>query len=265
LDLGKALLDTPEWLTHLGSILTQSEAAMIVQACLNGARPASYHPALPLSLPAMLADARACIAAGANELHIHPRDGSGRESLRQVDALMTALRSICPGTFVGVSTGAWIEADPFQTRAAIAAWDCLPDYASVNLSEPDAPAVIDLLTERGVGVEAGLATPACAERLITLPQAPNIFRILIEVENQDLVQAEADMSGILAVLARAKISRPILLHGFDATIWHFVIRAVQQRFSTRIGLEDGKLMPDGAPARDNAQMVTEALRLLRRA
>jgi uncharacterized protein (DUF849 family) len=236
---------------------------MILQACLNGARAAGFHPALPLTLAAMLTDASACLAAGANEFPIHPRNAKGRESLREVDALMTALRQTCPGTLIGVSTGAWIEANPLQTRSAIAAWEDRPDYASVNLSEPDAPAIIDLLTERGIGVEAGLATPACAERLITLPQAAQVFRILIEVENQDLPQAEADLSGILAVLARERITRPILLHGFDATIWHFVTRAAELRLSTRIGLEDGRLMPDGSPARDNAAMVAEAARLLR--
>lgn len=235
---------------------------MIVQACLNGARPSGFHPALPLTLPAMLSDASACLAAGASELHIHPRNAKGRESLREVDALMTALRQTCPGTLIGVSTGAWIEANPLQTRSAIAAWEDRPDYASVNLSEPDAPAVIDLLSERGIGVEAGLATPACAERLITLPQANSLFRILIELDAQNLAQAEADLAGILAVLARAKITRPLLLHGYDATIWHFVRRAAELRLSTRIGLEDGKHLPDGTPARDNAQMVTHALRLL---
>lgn len=231
---------------------------MILQACLNGARPTGYHPALPLSLPAMLADAQAVVAAGANELHIHPRDASARESLHAVTPLLQALRPTCPGTLIGVSTGAWIEADPAQTRKAIAGWQALPDYASVNLSEPDAPAVIALLSERCVGVEAGLATPACAERLVTLPQAKTVFRILIEVENQSIAQAEADMTGILTVLARAGIARQILLHGFDATIWHFVNLAAQRGFSTRIGLEDGKLMPDGSPAPDNAAMIRAA-------
>ncbi|MEO5620708.1 MAG: 3-keto-5-aminohexanoate cleavage protein [Cypionkella sp.] len=231
---------------------------MILQACLNGARPAGYHPALPLSLPAMVADARAVVAAGANELHIHPRDASGRESLHAVTPLMQALRPACPGTLIGVSTGAWIEADAAQTRTAIAGWQALPDYASVNLSEPDAPAVIALLTERCVGVEAGLATPACAERLVTLPQAKTVFRILIEVENQNIAQSEADMTGILEVLAHARITRQILLHGFDSTIWHFVSLAAQRGFSTRIGLEDGRLLPDGSAAPDNAAMIRAA-------
>lgn len=50
---------------------------MTVQACLNGACPAAYHPALPLTADAMTADAVArSIAAGAAELHLHSR-GAG--------------------------------------------------------------------------------------------------------------------------------------------------------------------------------------------
>lgn len=58
-----------------------SKEGMIVQACLNGARPAAYHPALSLTAAATAADAVACVAAGAAELHLHPREPDGRESL----------------------------------------------------------------------------------------------------------------------------------------------------------------------------------------
>ncbi|RUX42332.1 3-keto-5-aminohexanoate cleavage protein, partial [Mesorhizobium sp. M7A.F.Ca.US.001.01.1.1] len=43
---------------------------MIVQACINGARPRDFHPKLPLTAEAMASDAAACVAAGAAELHI---------------------------------------------------------------------------------------------------------------------------------------------------------------------------------------------------
>ena len=99
---------------------------MIVQACINGARPRDFHPRLPLDAPAMTSDAAACVAAGAAELHIHPRI-DGRESLPAVDATVLAVRQACPGTLVGVSTGAWIENDVERTRAAIASWRELPD------------------------------------------------------------------------------------------------------------------------------------------
>ncbi len=55
---------------------------MIVQACLNGARAASFHPALPLTADAIARDALAAVRAGAAELHFHVRDEEGRETLR---------------------------------------------------------------------------------------------------------------------------------------------------------------------------------------
>src|SRR5689334_20956513 len=162
---------------------------MIVQACINGARRNDYHPRLPLTAQTMAGDAAACIAAGAAELHIHPRGADGRESLAAVDETILAVRRACPGTLMGVSTGAWIEKDEARTRSAISNWRELPDYASVNLSENDAPAVIATLQQRGVGVEAGLATAADAERFIKLPDHNRALRILIEIGAQDFAVA----------------------------------------------------------------------------
>ena len=64
--------------------------------------------------------------------------------------MSAALRRRLPGTLIGVSTGAWIEGDPDRTFRAIGTWRILPDYASVNLSEPPAPAVIERLRSMGV-------------------------------------------------------------------------------------------------------------------
>ncbi|RWX58532.1 3-keto-5-aminohexanoate cleavage protein, partial [Mesorhizobium sp. M2A.F.Ca.ET.039.01.1.1] len=117
---------------------------MIVQACINGARPADFHPALPLDPEAMARDAAASIAAGAAELHVHARGADSRESLapEAMDRTVAALRRACPGTLIGVSTGAWIEKDDLRTLVAISGWRELPDYASVNLSEAAAPEVM---------------------------------------------------------------------------------------------------------------------------
>ncbi|MEP0962179.1 MAG: 3-keto-5-aminohexanoate cleavage protein [Roseobacter sp.] len=237
---------------------------MIIQACLNGARPAGYHPALPLTKEAMVTDALACVAAGAGELHIHPRGANGKESLAVVNELVGDIRSACPGTLVGVSTGAWIENDVKSTREHINAWSIIPDYASVNLSEVDAPAIFSLLETKGVGIEVGLATVKDAKRFVTLPQRNKVFRVLLEIEEQDLNQAEMTMEGIQAVLAKAGVQRPILLHGFDATVWHFVRKAREKRWSTRIGLEDGCMLEDQSIAQSNAVLVGEAVAIYQR-
>lgn len=237
---------------------------MIVQACLNGARPAGYHPDLPLTVDQMAQSGAACVAAGAAELHIHARDRFGRESLSAVDDLISAMRRMCPGTLVGVSTGAWIERDIARTRECIAGWSTLPDYASVNLSEEDAPALISLLQEIGVGVEAGLATVADAQRLVGLPGSKRAFRVLIEVGEQNLPEADSIVSGIAETLNEARLLRPILLHGFEETMWHFVRRARQESWSTRVWLEDGCRWPDGSPAAGNAALVAEAMKIYQR-
>ena len=69
---------------------------------------------------------------------------------------------------------------------------------------------------------------------------------------------------ILAALAEAGVRKPILLHGFDATVWPFVERAFARGFSTRVGLEDGSALPDGAVAIGNAALVAAALGFVRR-
>jgi uncharacterized protein (DUF849 family) len=238
---------------------------MIVQACLNGSRRADFHDQLPLTAEAMARDGAACVAAGAAELHIHPRAPGGRESLAAVDVTLPIVRRACPEIPVGVSTGAWIERDEAHIRNAITRWKELPDYASVNLSEPDAPAVMSLLLERGIGIEAGIASTADAERFLELPYQHRVLRILVEIEQQNLTDAMAIADRITAILAHAGVQRPLLLHGFDATVWPFVVFARERRWSTRVGLEDGKHLPNGSVAPDNAALVAAAMRAFRRA
>jgi len=236
---------------------------MIVQACLNGARPAAFHPGLPITAEAMARDGASCVSAGAAELHLHPRGPGGRESLAAVDATMLAVRRACPGTLVGVSTGAWIEDDEERTRTLIARWNELPDYASVNLSERDAPAVMEQLRHRGIGIEAGLASVADAERLAGFRGGTRVFRIMIEIEEQEPGAAREAVDGIAAVLGRAGRREPILLHGFDATVWLLVELARERRWSTRVGLEDGNQLADGTTAPGNTALVAAAVEMLR--
>lgn len=239
---------------------------MIVQACINGARPAGFHPGLPLTADAMARDGAACLAAGAAELHLHPRRPDGRESLdpADLDGTVLAMRRACPGTLIGVSTGAWIEGDAHRTLAMIDGWTELPDYASVNLGEADAPAVMDRLRRRGIGIEAGLASVADAERLAALDGGVRVLRVLIEIGEQDFEQARTVALGIREALDRSGMRRAALLHGFDATAWDFVRLAAEWRLSTRVGLEDGSKLPDGSTACGNAAMVAAAVAVFRK-
>jgi len=79
---------------------------------------------------------------------------------------------------------------------------------------------------------------------------------------QDEAAAWTVAKRIKAVLDRARLRRPLLLHGRDATVWSLVERAAEQRLSTRVRLEDGGLLPDGTTAPANAVLVAAAVALV---
>ena len=238
---------------------------MIVQACLNGDHPASYHPNLPVTIDALVDDGRQVIDAGASELHIHIRDQNGLENLHpdRVDATIRALRAQLPGTSIGISTGAWIEKDDDRLLALIDTWKASPDYVSVNLGEKVAPALFEKLHRLGIGIEAGLAQAEDAARLLKLGLAPFALRILVEAGEQDPDRAQAVADEILMVLRGSDAQKPILLHGTNASAWPLLRRAIESGFSTRIGLEDVSTLPDGSAAESNAELVTAAIDLSR--
>jgi uncharacterized protein (DUF849 family) len=240
---------------------------MIVQACLNGARAASFHPAVPVTADAIARDAITAVAAGAAELHIHVRDESGRETLRPeiVDLTIAKLRRACPGTPIGISTGEWIEQDDGRRRDCIRNWSLPPDYASVNLVEADCAAVIEQLESRNIGIEVGIWTAADAARCIELNFAARALRLLFEINPQDHAEALSELAAIEKNLGEAARLRPVLLHGYDATVWTFVATAFARGYSTRVGFEDGAALPDGRLAPSNAALVAAAVALKRAA
>ena len=90
-----------------------------------------------------------------------------------------------------------------------------------------------------------------------------MLRVLIEISEQTLDEAFAVANGVAKVLERAGIRRSILLHGENATVWPFVEQAARRKFSTRVGLEDGKELPDGSVADGNAALVAAAVGIYR--
>ena len=233
---------------------------MLLKACLNGDRRPEAHPALPLTAADLARDARRAVDAGAGVLHVHPRrDGIETLDAAAIAAALVALRAACPGTPVGVSTGAWIEPDVARRVALIRAWHVRPDFASVNFSEAGAAEVCEALLEIGVGVEAGIWTPADARCLLALGFADRCLRILIELVGERTANdAFSTAHSIERVLDEAEVQLPRLLHGEDATAWPMLDYALTRGYDVRIGLEDTLTLPDGAVARDNAELVAAA-------
>jgi len=238
---------------------------MIVQACLNGGKRSSDHLAVPTTIQALVADGLKVLRVGASELHLHVRNASGVESLapEDVDATIKALREALPGTLIGISTGAWIEKDDDRTLEYVGRWSVPPDYASVNLREKNAPAVMETLHRRGIGIEAGIADKTDAQRLVRLGLDRLSLRILVEVGEHDVDRAHAITDEIMGVLRGAPFPRPILLHGDDASAWPLLRRAFESGYSTRIGFEDVKVLPDGSVAASNSELVAAAVQILK--
>ncbi len=230
---------------------------LLIKACLNGARPAGAHPALPVT-PADLARAgAAAIAAGAGALHFHPRGADGAESLRPKDvgAAVAAVRSACPGVPLGVTTGAWIMRDTAKRLEMVQTWTVLPDFASVNWAEEGAPELAQLLFDKGVAVEVGLFTVADAEALGRSPLAARCLRALIEVRARDGDDPVEQAARMDAALENAGLAIPRLHHGFAADTWRVIAAALALGRDVRIGLEDTLALADGREARDNAELV----------
>ena len=237
----------------------------MLQACLNGGRDKGFHAATPLTPRELAADARAVVDAGAQQLHIHSRDAAGRESLHPDDTAraIEAIRASVPGIAVGVSTGWWIAPRGRARQQQIQAWQVLPDYVSINLIEEDATEVIDLVLEKGIGVEAGLWSAADAEKFVANPSAGNCLRVLIEINEKEFSVGAGAVRQIMEILDRAGIRLPRLLHGLENTMWPFYREALRLGLDARIGLEDGKLLPSGAEAAGNADLIRAARALLR--
>jgi uncharacterized protein (DUF849 family) len=237
----------------------------MLQACLNGDRRKSFSPAVPCTPGELARDARAVVDAGADELHVHPRDAQGLETLEPacVAVALDAMRNSAPGVPIGLSTRWAIQPSGRARQQPIAAWSVLPNYVSVNLIEDDAPEVISLVLSKGIGVEAGLWSQQDAKRLAALDNAPRCLRVLIEINEQDEQEGRAVAMAIVEILDGANLKMPRLLHGLDKTKWPLFRQAVSLGLDTRIGFEDGASLPNGETAKDNASLIAAARRILR--
>lgn len=231
---------------------------MAVKACLNGGRTRAEHRAVPQSPAELAADAIAVRSAGAFAVHVHPRNADGAQTLEAAvcDAAVTAVRARAPGLPIGLSTSEAIDPDPFARAAAVSSWRERPDFVSVNLSESGWAGVIRAALHAGIGVEAGLATPADAAELARSPFTHQVIRALVEVDG-GLEQARA-----IAQLIPDGVQQ--LWHGYGQRTWEVIAAGAAARFDVRIGLEDVLLLPDGRVAADNAELVTAAIELIGR-
>lgn len=227
---------------------------MVLQACLNGDRESGV-PRKPEELGA---EARACVAAGAESLHAHPRDPDGHESLNAVDIAAAVSELRTAGVEVSLSTGLWITAGDVDARLrAVTEWTECPDLVSLNLSEEGWQDLAGVLAGHGIGIEAGVWNAAGAEDL--LASGLQVRRVLVEPRSESSAEAIAMADEIDTVLDDGGSTVPRLHHGVGPATWAVLDAAVPRGHDIRIGLEDVTTLPDGRRAVDNAALVVEAV------
>ena len=232
-----------------------------LQVALNGDRD---HPAAPRTPDAIAADAVAAVAAGAQSVHVHAYDETGRETLAggPCGSVVAAIRTRCPGIPISLTTSATILPHPAERMAAIRDWQIFPDLITANQGEAGIVELSEWLIDRGVGIEAGLLSPGDARAFVASRLRDRCRRILIEPLDPDPSRALADAAEMEAILAVAGVAAPQVHHGFDGSCWAVNRRALARRHGIRTGLEDVTTLPDGSDATDNAALVAAAFALI---
>ncbi|MFE3994032.1 3-keto-5-aminohexanoate cleavage protein [Streptomyces goshikiensis] len=250
-----------------------------LQVSLNGSRGAAEGAAVPMSPEDLVEAALAAVAAGAGEVLVHPRTPCGRESLspRVVGPVLEALRGAGIGVPVVVPAGVGTEPDPAGRLERVRSWEVLPDRAAVHFGEPGAEELARALLNRGVEVDAvvplgsgvgGADSPGAGGgdgtdggggtdgveplvRFLAWP-APDHGRVRLVAE-----PAAADPALVAGLRWLPPV--PVLLCGREAAAWPVLRLAARCGAGARIGLGDVRHLPDGRPARSNAELVAAAV------
>lgn len=239
----------------------------MLQVCLNGARTRKDFAALPVTPDELAAAARDAVRAGAADIHLHPKDAAGHDTVEpeHVAAAVTAVRAAAPSVRVGVTTGAWTTQHADQLLAHVRGWTVLPDHASVNWHEDGAVAIAETLLAKGIGIEAGIWSGTdSAARFLNWPHAHQVLRVLAEVTDTNPSTAPQTAAALLGTLS-AVTDVPILLHGEDDAAWTILSMAAARGLDTRIGLEDVLHHPDQSPAESNASLIRAAHHIISQA
>ena len=234
---------------------------IFLQAALNGDR---IHPAAPRTPTAIAQAARAAVDAGAQSVHVHVFDDAGRETLDGTvcATVLRAIRALIPGTAISLTTSASIVEDPGERLRIVDAWQEIPDLVTANQGEQGIVELSEALLSRGVGIEAGLLTIDDARSFVRSGLAGRCRRVLIEPLDANPAAAVRHAARMEDIVLSAGITLEQVHHGYGIACWAVNRRGLARGHGIRTGLEDITELPDGTPARDNADLVAAAARLI---
>ena len=253
------------------TVKTMNKPSLMVAP--NGARKQkSDHPAVPVSISETAQTALDCFHAGADSLHLHIRDTNGAHSLDPAiyKEAISATTELAPDMAIQITTE---SAGIFNVTTQLHCLEStIPASASIAVRE----------TARDTSQAANIYG-FCAEAKIT------VQHILYDTNDVVLLRewlakgwVPAQMTSVLFVLGKYQPmvrALPDDLQPYldatdgmnlDWTVCAFgrhelacAKAALQMGGNIRIGFENNTLLPDGSPAKNNAQTVAMAAALIK--
>lgn len=240
----------------------------------NGARLGrADHPALPVTIPEIVATARACHAAGAGAIHAHVRDADGAHVLDAglYSELIAEMARTVPGMPVQITTEAAGRYSPAEQRTVLRRIS--PEGVSIALAEmladgdrAAARRSYHALAEAGVAVQHILYDPGQIAALaaeIAAGTIPSSGVQVLYVLGRYTAGQQSD-PGMLAPFVHAALG--VGLHedwaicAFGKAETACLRHARSMGGKARVGFENNLRMSDGRRATDNAARVREIAR-----
>lgn len=247
-----------------------------LMVALNGAsKSKADHPALPVTIPEIVATAAACAQAGADGIHAHVRDAEGRHVL---DAglyaeLLAEMARQLPALQVQITTEAVGRYSPAEQRALVET--LRPVSVSIGLreimAEPDLAVTsrfFAFCAEAGIAVQHILYAPEEVVRFGTLVAEgiipPARHQVLHVLGRYHTGQRAAPDDLQAPLLAQDNLGLPLdwAVCAFGPAENACLLAAKRAGGKVRIGFENNILAPDGQPAHDNAAQVAAFLRAI---
>lgn len=247
-----------------------------LMVALNGAtKTKADHPALPVTIPEIVATAAACAEAGADGIHAHVRDAEGRHVLDTglYAELQAEMARQLPHMQLQITTEAVGRYSPAEQRALVET--LRPTSVSIGLreimAEPDIAATrrfFAFCAEAGIAVQHILYAPEEVVRFGTLVAdgiIPPARHQILHVLGRYLTGQRATPDDLRAPLqAQKHLGIPLdwAVCAFGPDEHACLLAARRAGGKVRIGFENNILAPDGQPARDNAAQVADFLRAI---
>jgi uncharacterized protein (DUF849 family) len=235
-------------------------------------------PQLPTSLAELVAEAKACEAAGASMIHVHIRDHEHKPTLDAVRLRDTvAALHAETGLIVQLSTGGSVH-DPLDTRLAVL--DAGPDSCSltcgtVNFGDDVFLNPWPFMVQLYERAQQAQVLPEF--EVFDLGQVTSLGRLLREAGLPWSGKVHVDF--VLGVPGGLPATVPALVAGVQAlpaevTSWsatgigrgHLPVLAAALALGghLRVGMEDNLFYAAGRPVQNNAELVTRAAELAER-